>query len=161
MQIKVAAAGLMAAYSLIEMCPAPVFVFIPLIAEMAGAVTGVAVSISGGKRSADAFSFDADVLTKRDGSLEARASCMPTPKGVPENVIQNCCDSLHGAHITVKGSKSSKKITITGIPYPCISAAPWFDGTGTVPYACGDDCLEWAGLSDDEFNKLRAKFESL
>lgn len=108
MQIKVAAAGLMAAYSLLEMCPAPVAVFIPLIAEMAGAVAGVAVHISGGKRDVNGFSFEADITTKRGNSLDARASCMPTPKGVPENVIQNCCDSLHGAHITVKGSQSSK-----------------------------------------------------
>lgn len=50
------------------------------------------------------------------------------------------------------------EIRVTGIPYACISAAPWFDGTGVVPYACGDDCLEWAGLSGADFDAVARAF---
>ncbi|KAI0182116.1 hypothetical protein GGR52DRAFT_568317 [Hypoxylon sp. FL1284] len=160
----VTAAGVMAAYSLMQSCPAPVAAFIPLIGEVAGTVAGAAVHWFGRKRdfsSGKDFTFEAELAVPGASGLHARASCMTTPSGVPENVIQDCCDALNGAQITVNGYEGDKKITITGIPYPCISAAPWFDGTGTVPYACGDDCLEYAGLSGDEFNQLRAKFESL
>jgi hypothetical protein len=51
-------------------------------------------------------------------------------------------------------------IKIQGVPYPCISAAPWIDGVGAVPFACGDDCLQYANLSKDEYNHLRTAFRA-
>lgn len=47
---------------------------------------------------------------------------------------------------------------MTGIPFPCISAAPLIDGVGTVPFACGDDCLQWINMSQNEFDTLKKSF---
>lgn len=109
MQYKTAtAAGILAAYSLLQSCPAPVVALIPIIAEIAGAIAGAGVYWFGRKRDfgSEGFTFEAEFVT--DSQLEGRASCMPTPNGVPENVIQNCCNALNGAYITVKGYQSSK-----------------------------------------------------
>ncbi|KAI2602716.1 hypothetical protein GGR54DRAFT_644714 [Hypoxylon sp. NC1633] len=85
----------------------------------------------------------------------ARATqCLNVPAGVPSNAVDNCCAALKGATITASGSKATQKIRIDGLPYPCISLAPWFDQVGNVPYACGDACLEWAGLSSSSFDTL-------
>ncbi|KAL0933673.1 uncharacterized protein CTRU02_210472 [Colletotrichum truncatum] len=92
-------------------------------------------------------------------SLEGRAKpCISVPAGVPSNVVENCCAALSGKYLYISGWKSTKKIRVTGIPYACISAAPWFDGTGVVPYACGDSCLEWAGLSSADFTAVANAF---
>ncbi|KAI0379540.1 hypothetical protein F5Y04DRAFT_282961 [Hypomontagnella monticulosa] len=93
-------------------------------------------------------------LREESGNSERAARCLNVPADIPTNVVDNCCASLNGATITVSGTKSSQKIRIDGLPYPCISLAPWFDQVGNVPYACGDACLEWAGLSSSSFDAL-------
>ncbi|XXH02752.1 hypothetical protein Hte_009137 [Hypoxylon texense] len=85
---------------------------------------------------------------------ERAARCLNVPDDIPTYLVDNCCKALSGATITASGSKSSQKIRIDGLPYDCISLAPWFDNVGNVPYACGDYCLEWAGLSSSSFDAL-------
>ncbi|KAI0849139.1 hypothetical protein F5Y00DRAFT_261955 [Daldinia vernicosa] len=72
--------------------------------------------------------------------------------------FQSCPAPVWGAHIKVTGDNPKFGIKITGIPYSCISAAPWFDGVGTVPFACGDDCLQYTDLTNDEYTQVRQAF---
>lgn len=127
-----------------------------------------------------AFAVELEDADQDEGSLVPRAkSCgITVPAGVPSNVIENCCNSLAGKTLYFSGWKKSKsksmeqtasevshadalcltEIRVEGIPYPCISAAPWFDNTDVVPYACGDTCLEWAGVSYADFDAVTRAF---
>ncbi|KAI4863469.1 hypothetical protein F4820DRAFT_372598 [Hypoxylon rubiginosum] len=96
-----------------------------------------------------------DIPQVEGGGNAVRAQrCLNVPADIPTYLVDNCCKALSGATITASGSKSSQKIRIDGLPYDCISLAPWFDNVGNVPYACGDACLEWAGLSSSSFDTL-------
>ncbi|KAI1469840.1 uncharacterized protein F4812DRAFT_457243 [Daldinia caldariorum] len=80
--------------------------------------------------------------------------CMDVSKGVPENVVEKCCNALRGAHIKVTGKTPKSGLEGEGE----VSAAPWFDGVGSVPFACGDDCLQYADLTHDEYTQMRKAF---
>ncbi|KAI0376143.1 hypothetical protein F5Y04DRAFT_267155 [Hypomontagnella monticulosa] len=154
-----AATAVVAGFTFLQSCPAPIWQLVPAIAGIIVQALEIVVSEVSNKRDfdmTDGFEIEATVA---ENSLEARGKyCMAVPKGVPENVIENCCNALRGARIKVTGKNPQSGIKITGIPYPCISAAPWFDGVGTVPFACGDDCLQYANLSKDEYRQVRQAF---
>ncbi|KAI6784823.1 uncharacterized protein J7T54_007916 [Emericellopsis cladophorae] len=91
---------------------------------------------------------------------DRQSSCFSNVKeGVPQHIVDSCCNGLSGAWVTVSGSPSNG-VSIAGLPYDCIPLAPWIDGTGSVPYACGDDCIKYDGLTQDEYNALKNAFES-
>ncbi|KAI1370889.1 hypothetical protein F4677DRAFT_450960 [Hypoxylon crocopeplum] len=95
-----------------------------------------------------------DAAQVEGGNSKRATRCLNVPADVPTNVVDNCCAALNGVTITVSGSKATQKFRVDGLPYPCISLAPWFDQVGNVPYACGDACLEWGGLSGSSFDAL-------
>ncbi|KAI5859418.1 hypothetical protein GGS23DRAFT_585353 [Durotheca rogersii] len=154
-------AAVLAGFTMLQSCPAPVWQLVPAIAGIVAGALEITVSEIG-KRDVDGEEFNVETVVATDikpDTLNARAKyCMPVPKGVPENVISNCCNSLRNAHIKITGKNPKSGIKITGIPYPCISAAPWFDGVGAVPFACGSDCLQYADLTNAEYNQVRKAF---
>ncbi|KAI1772979.1 hypothetical protein F4818DRAFT_443865 [Hypoxylon cercidicola] len=152
------AAAVVASFTFLQSCPAPVWQLIPAIAGIIVQALEITVNeIKNNKEFGDEFELEGTVSA--GGALDSRAKyCMAVPNGVPENVIENCCNALRGARIKVTGQNPRDGIKITGIPYPCISAAPWFDGVGAVPFACGDDCLQYAGLTNDEYTQIRKAF---
>ncbi|KAI6084731.1 hypothetical protein F4821DRAFT_166282 [Hypoxylon rubiginosum] len=153
------ATAIVAGFTFMQSCPAPVWQLVPAIAGIIVQALEITVNaIDNNRDFADEHGFELEG-TINTPVLDARAQyCMPVPSGVPENVIENCCNALKGARIKVTGQNPQSGIKITGIPYPCISAAPWFDGVGAVPFACGDDCLQYAGLTNDEYTQVRQAF---
>ncbi|PVI01090.1 hypothetical protein DM02DRAFT_367364 [Periconia macrospinosa] len=151
-------AAVLVGFTMMQTCPAPVGAVIGFIASIVGSVGKVIVNELS-KRDFDdggfEYEFTLGTMEPDSASLDKRATCMPTPNGVPENVIQNCCNSLRGARIVVTGSGPGS-VQAKGVPFPCISAAPWIDGVGAVPFACGDTCLQWNGLSQSEYNRLKS-----
>ncbi|KAI2629230.1 hypothetical protein GGS26DRAFT_591900 [Hypomontagnella submonticulosa] len=130
---------------------------VPAIAGIIVQALKIVVSEVSNKRDfPDAFEIQATIT---ENSLEARGKyCMAVSNGVPQNVIENYCNALRGARIKVTGQNPKSGIKITGIPYHCISAVPWFDGVGSVPFACGDHCLQYASLSKDGYSQVRPAF---
>ncbi|KAK0702825.1 hypothetical protein B0H67DRAFT_687931 [Lasiosphaeris hirsuta] len=105
--------------------------------------------------------------TESSTLAEKRQSCPRAPNGVPQNVVDNCCNAIRGKTVqinSVNTGKSVPDIRVRRIPYPCISATPWLDpvtqGGGTPPFACGDDCLQWTNLNWDQYNRVKALFQA-
>ncbi|KAF3056408.1 hypothetical protein GL218_06478 [Daldinia childiae] len=156
-----AATAFVAGFTFFQSCPAPVWHLVPAIAGIVVQVLEIIVKEIDKRDITGEDGFEIEAKVQLNNELYNRGKyCMDVPNGVPENVIENCCNSLRGAHIKVTGDNPKSGIKITGIPYPCISAAPWFDGVGTVPFACGDDCLQYADLTNDEYTQVRNAFLS-
>ncbi|KAK6954626.1 hypothetical protein Daesc_004593 [Daldinia eschscholtzii] len=154
-----AATAVLAGFSFLQSCPAPVWHLVPAIAGIVVQVLEIIVKEIDKRDVVGEDDFAIEAKIQLNNELYNRGKyCMDVPKGVPENVIENCCNALRGAHIKVTGENPKSGIKITGIPYPCISAAPWFDGVGSVPFACGDDCLQYADLTNDEYTQVRKAF---
>ncbi|KAK3367514.1 hypothetical protein B0H63DRAFT_529233 [Podospora didyma] len=113
---------------------------------------------------------EADVVARGPefmAEMMKRASCPAAPNGVPQNVVGNCCNALRGKTLqmnSINTGKTVPDVRVKKIPFPCISAAPWLDGTtqggGTPPFACGDDCLQWTNLNWDQYNRAKALFQA-
>ncbi len=64
-----------------------------------------------------------------------------------------------------KNNKAYPDVRVQGIPYACISAAPWLDGVsqsqgGTPPFACGNDCLQWTNLNKAQYDRVKQIFKN-
>jgi hypothetical protein len=100
-----AGAAIALGFTFLQSCPAPVWAVVPAIAGIIAQSLEIVVD-SIGKRSIDGdeFDFSVEAIIHPEVLLERRGGyCMPVPKGVPENVIGNCCKALRSARIKITG----------------------------------------------------------
>ncbi|KAI0849242.1 hypothetical protein F5Y00DRAFT_269541 [Daldinia vernicosa] len=81
---------------------------------------------------------------------------IPPPPTAPEGVSQFDIDALN-ANVTMNGPVGDNHIRVEGLPQICMVLSTILSGKvyGPQPVPCGNACIEYAGMSVDEYESIR------
>ena len=131
-----------------------------------GAGVGAGVACGTGncrRRRQAAFMHVKRVAREIQTEIEARQDVPgpgPAPEGIPQHNWDDCYNDALKAHITINGPVGDNHIKIEGLPPTCMTLATVLDGKtdgGPVPTPCGSACIEYSGMSPDEFEEIRGR----
>ncbi len=103
------------------------------------------------------------VKVKKSG-LIGRDDRPAPPEGVNEHDWNNCYDSLAGVTLNINGPVGNgDSIEVTGLTIQCMPLIAFFLGNPAdndiIPITCGDTCVQYANLSEDDYNWVKEVFE--
>ncbi|KAI0386661.1 hypothetical protein F5Y04DRAFT_275112 [Hypomontagnella monticulosa] len=135
-----------------------------LISGSIGASVGAGVACAKGgcrRRRQEAIRHATMIAREVADQLGAREEVPGPPKapaGVPQYNFDDCYHDALNAQITVTGPISDNHIRIEGLPPTCMVLSTVLDGNtdgGPTPTPCGSACIEYSGMTPDEYENIR------
>ncbi|KAI1650199.1 uncharacterized protein F4817DRAFT_313058 [Daldinia loculata] len=138
-----------------------------LTAGTIGAATTVGLTCGTGKcnrRSRAAFIYAskiaqeiAEQLNIPDGDAQGIPPPPTAPEGVPQFNIDACYYDALSANVTMNGPIGDNHIRVEGLPQTCMVLSTILSGKvdGPQPIPCGNACIEYTGMSVDEYESIR------
>lgn len=134
-----------------------------------GAGVGAGVACGTGncrRRRRAALAHAEEVAREIQAELSARQDAPgpgPAPEGIPQHNWDDCYNDALEAQITINGPGEDNRIKVEGLPPSCMTLSTVLDGDtegGPVPTPCGSACIEYSGMTPDEYEQIRGQLNA-
>ncbi|OTB16652.1 hypothetical protein K445DRAFT_311935 [Daldinia sp. EC12] len=92
-----------------------------------------------------------------DGDVVGIPPPPTAPEGVPQFNVDACYRDALNATVTINGPVGDNHIRVEGLPQTCMVLSMILGGNpaGVLPVPCGNACIEFTGMSVDEYENVR------